>query len=230
MKISNTYKAIIALIILSASLMSCMKNQDYTPIEIAGLSVIHASPTTEQLNVYADNNLTTAGEFSFGTKLDYVNAYAGSRTFTVTRKGSTTALNSARFTLDKEVGYSLFVIDKLESIKLLFLKDDLAKPTAGKAKIRFVNLSPDASALNLAIGGQTTDLFTNKIFKEYTTFDEITAADKVTFNVKNNATGEIEATLAGVKIEDGKIYTIYAKGLKANIDNTKFGLAIFTHK
>ena len=210
--------------------MSCMKNQDYTPIEIAGLSVIHASPTTQQLDVYADNNITTAGEFSFGTKLDYVNAFAGSRIFTVTRKGSTSALNSEPFTLDKEIGYSLFVIDKLENIKFLLLKDDLAKPTSGKAKIRFVNLSPDASALNLAIDGQTTNLFTNKIFKEYTTFDEITAADKVTFHVKNNATGAVEATLSDVKIEDGKIYTIYAKGLKANTDNTKFGLAIFTHK
>ena len=229
MKISNTYKTIIAAIILSVGLTSCLKDKDYEPVQIAGLSLINTVPADQLLDVYADNNRTTALEFKFGTKIDYLNAYAGSRNFTVTKFGLTQPLYSERFTLENQQGYSLFVIDKLENIKFLLLKDNLTKPAAGKAKVRFVHLSPDAAALDLKIVGSAANLFTNKIFKEYTEFEEIAAADDVDFQIKT-ATGTVLATLADVKIEEGKIYTIYAKGLLANTDNTKFDAAIFTHK
>ncbi|MFD0940286.1 DUF4397 domain-containing protein [Pedobacter boryungensis] len=230
MKISTTYKAIFAAVTLSLALLSCSKNSDYQPIDISGLSIIHASPTTEKLNVYVDNNLATLNEFSFGSKVDYLNAYSGSRKFDVTKSGSNTSLKTQQLTLEPQFGYSLFVIDKLENIQFLLVKDDLTKPAEGKARIRFVNLSPDGGTFNLAINGQPTDLFTNKAFKEYSTFETIDAADKVTFNIKNSTTSAIETTLADIKIENGKIYTIYAKGLKSTADQTKFGVAIFTHK
>lgn len=230
MKISTTYKAILAAVTLSLGLLSCSKNTDYEPVDISGLSIIHASPTTEKLNVYVDNGLATFNEFSFGSKVDYLNAYSGNRKFDITKAGTNTSLKTEQLTLEPQIGYSLFVVDKLENIKFLLIKDDLTKPATGKARIRFVNLSPDAGALSLAINGQTTDLFTNKAFKEYSTFENIDAADKVTFNVKNATTNELETSLADIKIESGKIYTIYAKGLKATIDQTKFGAAIFTHK
>lgn len=224
------YKAILAAVMLSLGLLSCSKNRDYEPVDISGLSIIHASPTTQKLNVYVDNNLATFNEFSFGSKVDYLNAYSGSRKFDVAKAGTNTSLKTEQLTLEPQVGYSLFVVDKLENIQFLLLKDDLTKPAADKARIRFVNLSPDGGALSLAINGQATDLFTNKAFKEYSTFETINAADKVTFNIKNATTSAIEASLVDTKIESGKIYTIYAKGLKATTDDTKFGAAIFTHK
>lgn len=231
MKISINYKTIIAALTLSIALVSCKKSDgNYAPIEISGLSIIHASPTAEKLDVYVDNTKANTQDFSFGTKQDYLNAFPGNRTLTVTKKGSAAVLKTEQVTLVSQVGYSLFVIDKLENIKFLLLEDNLARPAVGKAKIRFVNLSPDAEALNLAIEGKATDLFTNKLFKEYSAFEPIDIAEKVTFNIKNKNTGAVEATLADVKIEDGKIYTIYAKGLKAATDDTKLGAAIFTHK
>jgi hypothetical protein len=231
MKLSINYKAIIAAFTLSLGLLSCAKNDDnYQPVEISGLSLIHASPTTEKLDVYLDNTKGSGTDFAFGTKIDYLNAYAGNRKFTVTKKDLTTSLKTEQFTLEPRVGYSLFVVGKLENIAFLLLKDDLVKPAEGKAKVRFVNLSPDAEALSLAIVGETTDLATNKAFKEFSAFETINAAEKVTFNVKNNTSGSVETSLTDVKIENGKVYTIYVKGLKSTSDETKFGAAIFTHK
>jgi hypothetical protein len=230
MKNSITRNTILALLLCTVAFTSCIKEKDYEPVQIAGLSIINAAPTTTPLVVYADNNITTPANFIFGTKVDYLNAYAGSRNFTITKSSSTAAVYSERFTLENQVGYSLFVVDRLENLKFLFLKDDLAAPATGKAKLRFVNLSPDANALSLTIEGKPTAIFTNKAYKEFTSFEQIDAADKVTFQVKNNATGALETALPDVKIEAGKIYTIYAKGLKANTDDTKFGAAIFTHK
>lgn len=229
MKLSN-YKVIIAAFALAIGFASCSKTKS-TPIQISGLSIIHASPTTEKLDVYIDNTRATATDFAFGTKMDYLNAYSGNRRVDVAKQGTSVSLKSEVITLDPQLGYSLFVIDKLENVKFLLLKDDLTAPATGKAKVRFVNLSPDSDPLDLAVVGKTDPIATNKAFKDFSTFEVIDAADKVTFNVKNKTTGAILATLTDVKIETGKIYTVYAKGLKASTDApTLFGAAIFTHK
>ncbi|WP_379086876.1 DUF4397 domain-containing protein [Pedobacter sp. UC225_65] len=144
MKISFNYKAIIAAVTLSVALLSCAKKQDYIVVDVSGLSLIHASPTIEKLDVYVDNTRATISDFGYGSKIDYLNAYSGNRKLTVTKKESGVALKSEFATLTVNKGYSLFVIDKLENIKFLLLEDDLAKPAAGKAKVRFVNLSPDS--------------------------------------------------------------------------------------
>ncbi|MES2417578.1 MAG: DUF4397 domain-containing protein [Bacteroidota bacterium] len=230
MKISINIKTIIAVLALAVGFTSCSKKYDQSPVYISGLSIIHASPTDEKLDVFVDNTKANLSDFAFGDKIDYLNAYSGSRQLTVTKKGNTSPLTTEQFTLKPQIGYSLFVVDKLESVKFLFLEDDLTIAPTGKARVRFVNLSPDADALSLAIDGQTTDLVTNKSFKEYSTFETIDAADKVTFNVKNDATGAVETSIADVKIESGKIYTVWVKGLKSATDETKLGVAVFTHK
>jgi len=224
-------KALISLAILSCSLASCSKDDDnFTPPEISGLSVIHASPTTEKLDFYVENTKENTADFAYTNKIDYLNLYSGNRKLVVTKKGLTTPLLSENFSLEAQKGYSLFVYDKFDALKFLMLKDDLTAPAATKAKVRFVHLSPDAPALNLAIAGKDTDLFTDKSFKGNTDFVSIDPAEKVTFNVKKKADNAVVATLADVKIEAGKIYTIWVKGLVAATDDTKLGAVIFTHK
>ena len=231
MKISLKTTTLLTALVITLGLSSCMKDDfENTPISISGLSLVQASPTTEKLDVYIDNTRASIDDFVFGNKMDYLRAYSGDRTVTVTKKGLTTRLTSDVVKLVPDSAYTVFVVDKFEAIDLLTLRDDLATPAAGKAKIRFVNLSPDGGALNLAINGVATDLVDNKAFKEFSAFLPVDAAEKVTFNLKNKTTGIVEATITDAKIEDGKIYTIYAKGLKANADDTKFGAAIFTHK
>jgi len=223
-------KSLIAAIAVTTLLGSCMKDDEVRPQQpVAGLSIIQASPTTELLDVYVDNTRALT-DLAYAKKIDYLNLFPGSRKLSITKKGNQTALFAEQLTLKDYVGYSLFVIDKLETVKFLFLEDDLAKPATGKAKVRFVNLSPDAPALNLAIAGKETDLVTNKLFKEYSTFTEIDAAQKVTFNVKNKETGAPETSIADVKIEAGGIYTIWVKGLKSATDDKKLGVAVFQHK
>lgn len=224
-------KTLIAAIALTSLLGSCMKHEDFTPQPVAGLSIIQASPTTEKLDFFVGSTKPSqAVGLSYTDKVDYLNLLPGNRQLGVTKKGEQTPLKSESFIIDANFGYSAFIVDQLEDISILLLKDDLTQPETGKARIRFVNLSPDAPALNLAIADKETDLFTNKLFKEYSTFESIDAAEKVTFNLKDKETGEVEATLADVKIESGRIYTIWVKGLKAATDDTKIGLAIFQHK
>lgn len=215
---------------LSAALTSCSKDFDNTPAPaVSGLNVIHAAPTTELLDFYVGNTRGNNANFGFGQKLGYFNIYSGSSKLTITKKNSGTALVSQDFNFQPEKGYSLFVIGKIDSLKYLMVKDSVSLPANGKANIRFVNASPDAPVLNLASSAGATDLFSDKGYKQYSEFTTIDAAPKVTFTAKNKVTGAVEATLADVKIESGRTYTIWAKGLKAATDSTKLGLAIFTH-
>ena len=230
MKFSLKYKAIAAALVLSLGLVSCSKmDNNYEPIQVSGLNVIQASPTTELLDVYVDNSRTNQNfDFEFGDKIGYLSAYSGNRTFNVAKKGSLTSLKSLQHVLKPQIGYSLFVANTLENIEFLILEDNLERPATGKAKIRFVNLSPDGGTLNLNVNGDATDLVTGKAFKEHSDFEPIDAAQSVTFNIKDATNGTTETTVTQ-KIEEGKIYTIYAKGLKANTGDTGFSSKIFVH-
>lgn len=229
-------KALFAVAALSVAIASCSKDEnDYTPQPISGLSIYHASPSPEKLDVYVGNGKandasTSYADFVFGNKMEYLNVYSGERQVTVRKKGTEPILLTEKFDFDPQIGYSLFIVDNLATVKFLMLKDDLTKPESGKARVRFVNVSPDAGALNLNIEGKDTDLVTNKLFKEFSAFETIDAADKVTFNVKNTTGGALAVKIQDVKIESGKIYTIWVKGLKATTDDTKLGVVVSEHK
>ena len=230
MKTNFNFKTIIAALAITVGLSSCMKNDDnYTPVEISGLSLIHASPTTDKLDVYVDNTKASINDFSFGTKMDYLNAYSGVRTLRIAKQGGTTAIFSKQYTLKQSVGYSAFLINALDNIDILLVEDELKVPTAGKASIRLVNVSPDATPLSLSITGQTSNLASGVAFKANSSIVEIDPSEKVSFDIKT-ADGVVKTALQNVKIEAGKIYTVWAKGLNAATDDTKFRVAIFTHK
>lgn len=218
---------------LSVALTSCMKDFDNTPAPaVSGLNFIHASPTSEKLDFFVGTSRGNNQDFFFGKKLGYFDLYSGSNKVSVAKKGGTNVLYSENVNLQPQLGYSLFLIGKVDSLKFLLVKDSLSLPATGKANVRFVNVSPDAPALNLGIMDLATDskdLFTDKAYKQYSEFATINSGDKITFTAKNKVTGVVEATLPNVKIESGRTYTIWAKGLKAATDSTKLGLAIFTH-
>ncbi|SOD19596.1 DUF4397 domain-containing protein [Pedobacter xixiisoli] len=226
------HKAIAAALtfsLLSLGLVSCSKmDSNYEPIQVSGLNIIQASPTTELLDVYVDNSRANGSEFEFGSKIGYLSAFSGNRAFNVTKRGTSNSLKSLQHTLKPQAGYSLFVANTFANIEFLMLEDNLEKPATGKAKIRFVNLSPDGGTLSLNVNGAATDLVLNKAFKEYSTFEAVDAAESVTLNIKNSS-GATESSITAVKLEDGKIYTVYAKGLKANTDDTRLSAKIFVH-
>jgi hypothetical protein len=220
----------LALSFISLALVSCSKfdDDDYQPVEVSGLNIIQASPTLELLDVYVDGRRANGLEFEFGSKIGYLSAYSGNRIFDVAKRNSQTSLKSLQYVLKPQLGYSLFVVNTLANIEFLMLEDNLQKPAAGKAKVRFVNLSPDAGALSLNVNGATTDIVSSKAFKEYSDFVVIDAAENVSFNIKNT-NNTVETALSSIKVEDGKTYTIYAKGLKANNDDTRLSAKLFAH-
>jgi len=233
MKIANNLKSIfktfIAVVAFSSILVACKKD-DPEPQPVSGLRVINAFADTMSLDFIIDQTIINSNPFKYNVKSGYLNLYPGTRTIGIAKRKVNKFLASQQFPLAPSKGYSFFVLDTLASNtkKFLLVEDDLSDPEANKAKVRFINLSKDAQALNLGIQGKDTDLFTNKAFYEYTNFTSVDPGESITFNIKEATT--VKATLPNVKIEKGKIYTIYAKGLKdATIDSLKFKADIYSH-
>jgi len=229
MKPSINYINIIVAFIISIVFTSCAK-KDSPLIDVSFLSIVNASPSTEKLDLYVDNTkVTSGGDFIFGSKIDYLTAYSGSRRMTITRKDLTVPLKSELFILEPQFGYTLFIIDRFTDIKFMLLPDNLTKPPKSRASVRFANLSPDSEPLTLNVEGNPA-IITNVSFKDYSNAILVNTGDKVNFEIREHRTGNLVASLSDIKIEEEKIYTIYVKGLKAATDETKLGAAIYTHK
>lgn len=235
MKNVNNFKVIfkpfIAVLTLSLFLAACSKDRS-EPQQVAGLSIIMAYPDTTSLDFIVDQTrVNENAALNYNAKIDYLNLFPGNRRLGIAKRNGNKLIMSENFNLASGIGYSIFVLDTVSTNtkKFLLTEDDLSAPTAEKAKVRFINLSSDAGALNLRIHGKDADLFSNKAFYEYTTFSDVDPAESVTFDI--NEGQELKTSLPNVKIEKGKIYTIYAKGIStAEIDSLKLGAAIYTHK
>lgn len=233
MKIANTFKLIsrtfIGIVTLSVVLVACSKD-DPEPLQVVGLKVINAFPDTMSLDFIINEQRINEKVFRYNGKMGYLDLYPGNRRLGVSKRLGNKYLASQQYPLTGGVPYSFFILDTLSTNnkKFLLIQDDLSAPATDKAKVRFVNLSKDAAALNLVIVGRDTDLFANKAFYEHTDFVAVDPGESVTFNIKEGTA--VKTSLPNVKIEKGKIYTIYAKGVAtATIDSLKLGAAIYTH-
>ncbi|MGM9479044.1 DUF4397 domain-containing protein [Pedobacter sp. GSP4] len=223
---SITTKIIFSLLAITLTITACKKDFNNDPIEAAGIGFVHASPGTAALDFILDNQKINS--FTYTKDLGYYAAYPGTRLIGVAKKDTLKYLTTATATLNSGSFYSVFVVDTLKSTKLLVLQDDLKAPDADKAKVRFVNLSPGTATYELAIAGTEAPLFPAKAFKEFTTFSNIAPNDSYTFQLKQGST--VKVSLPAVKIEKGKIYTIWAKGLSSKTDSTGLGLSVMTNK
>ena len=199
--------------LISFLLTSCLKtdNAAYNP-PTGLLSFIQASPDEAPLDFYLNNNRVSQNALYFGDNIDYVSAFAGSRIANFYATGTTATILSAPITVAQGTAYSLFLVNKASSPQVLLLTDTLNKPATGSASIRFVNLSPDAPAVDLAVHGGAV-LVPNRSFKGYSSFVPIPAQSGYTFEVRQAGTGTVLATLANVPIVSGSVYTIWFGGL-----------------
>jgi len=195
-------------------MQSCSKEAAPAAVDISYLSIVNATPTLGTFNAYVDDiKFTTSGPLSFGSSINYFQRTPGAHTVKFTTASSTDALISKSITLEANKAHSLFLINKSSNMDYLLIPDQLNSATSDKAFVRFINLSPDAPALNLNVKDVETALIADKAFKAVSNFIE-TEAKFYTFQLKNKSTnaavGENDLTF---ELKAGKAYTIMAVGL-----------------
>lgn len=189
--------------------------------------VVHASPDAPAVDVYVDDT-EVLSDVPFPVNSPYLRVRAGDRNFKVKAAGTDVTVIDANARLDWGRNYSVFAVNTLASIEPLVLRDDFGRPGPGKAKLRFIHLSPNAPAVDVALQGGAV-LIPNKSFKESTGFLEL-AAGTYDLEVRVAGTGTVALPLPGVTLQPGYVYTVWAKGLLGGTGEQALGAQVIVNR
>jgi len=206
-----------------------------TPTPQARVLVVHASPNAPGVDVLIDNQKVNQQPLTFPRNTGYLSVNAGTRNVKVNVAGTITTVINADLPLEGNRNYSVFAIDSVSKISALVTNDDLTAPAAGKAHVRFIHLSPNAPAVDVSLPEQAAGqgLFTNRAFNKTITAAEqaFTPVDTGTVNleVRQAGTTNVVLPLPNVRLDAGKIYTVFAKGFLGGEGAQALGAEIILH-
>ncbi len=217
-----------ALVVFTAlvTISSCKKDEEAKTY--AKVLVTHASPDAPGVDLLVDNSKQNSAALTFPNSTAYLQVESGSRNIKVNVAGTSTTVIDANLTLEKDKNYSVFAVDSVSKISAVVLEDDLTAPASGKAHVRFVHLSPNAPAVDVAVAGGGAVVFANKAFKEYTAFTPLDAG-AYNLEVRVAGTSTVALTLPTITLESGKIYTVFAKGFLGGTADQALGAQIIVN-
>ena len=216
--------------LLAGLLTSCLKNHDNDYVEppVAFLSVINASPDSQPVNFFLDQNRANDFPINYGHGIDYIRAFPGKRVATFYAAGAQQKLKADTINLTVSKFYSMYLANVTATPDMILIRDSISRPDAGKATIRLVNVSPDAGAVDLGIKAGVL-LASNLAYKGASAFVPIQGDATYTLEVRKKGTATVLATLADVKLNGGSVYTIWLQGLAAATDQKKLSANVQTN-
>lgn len=224
--------ALAVMLSLAVFTTGCKKDDDDdetpTPTPTYGkLMAVHASPDAPGVDLLIDNAVQNSSALTYPNNTSYIQVQTGTRNVKINATGTSTTVINASVTIEENKNYTVFAIDSLASIEPLVLTDDLTAPASGKAHVRFVHLSPNAPAVDVAVTGGAV-LFSDYTFKEYSAFTPL-ATNTYNLEVRLAGTSTVVLPLPGIALTAGKIYTIFAKGFVGGSGTQALGAQIITN-
>lgn len=199
--------AVVAIALLTA----CGKSDTEVP-NIGSLSVYNTSPSFATYDVYLNGSkLNVAAALPYAGGVKYTQLTQGTYEAKFTVAGETNAIyTKSNIAVGNNVFSSLYLTGTAGNFDGLLLTDDFSNASTEKAYVRFINLSPDAPALDLGIKDATTNLTTNKTYKAYSTFIAVDPGAKV-LEIKLTNGGTVKATVSETLVKSA-FYTVIAGG------------------
>lgn len=192
----------------------------------AQVMAVHASPDAPGVDLLVDN-VIVGTNLVYPNNTSYLNVASGTRNVKVRVTGTTTTVIDANLAVSANTNYSVFAIDSVAKISALVLVDTLTAPATGKAHLRFLHLSPNAPAVDIALQGGSV-LIPNTSFKGYTSFTPLDAAT-YDLEVRVAGTSNVVLSLPGIVLQAGKIYTVFAKGFVGGTGAQALGAQIIVN-
>lgn len=224
----SKFRSVFFSVALVFFLASCMDDDDTfvsEPLEVAYVSVYHAVPDGPQFDIVVDDRVINRNPFDYASYSGYLNFFTGNRSIKFTAAGASNALIDTTFNFADGKAYSLFAINSLPRTEALLVVDSAAAPQAGKARVRFIHLSPDAPAFDVTISGDTAALFTHQTFKDATEFKEIDAG-VYSFDIADTGSSAVTLSAKDVQIVAGRFYTILTRGFANPPQGNTHGLSV----
>jgi hypothetical protein len=223
----NIFSGLLITVFAALLLIGC-KTDENSPTappvaQTASAMVVHTSPDAPGVDLYVDNNLAKTN-LSYPEATPYLSLSAGTRNVKVKVTGTSTTVIDANLVLTPNASYSVFAVDSVSRLSTLVTVDTLTTPATGKSHVRFIHLSPNAPAVDVALQGGAV-LFGNTQFKQYSSFTPVSAG---TYNLEVRIAGTttVVLPLPNITLVQGKIYTVFAKGFVGGIGTKALGAGI----
>lgn len=219
------FKALTLLVLIASTVLTSCKKTETADPTISYIRVINTSPSLATYNAYFNGNIVNSAALPFGGSTSYSSYAAGSYSLKFTTASSTESLLTKTIALSASTYYSSYLINKPAALDVYTIGDDLSLPATDKAYIRFINLSPDAPALDLAKTSATTMLATNKAYKSASGFIAVDAGT-YSLDAKETSSGTVTTTLTGTSFVAGYHYDIICAGLVTPANDTERPLSL----
>jgi hypothetical protein len=208
-------RALILLIVLTVFLSAC-KKESVSGLDISFISVYNASPNSTSIDfsiVTVDNGKVSPGLLTLGQKTTYYGVYQGTWATEVFPSSNPSSVFTQDLTLNGKEYISLFVVGPKDSLDYFIVKDDLSIKDPNRAKLKFLNLAPDAGSLYLEVQVLSTITpFETLAYKALTDYQAFDGGIIYTLTLRSAATKAVVGTPVTAQFSPGKLYTIWAKG------------------
>jgi hypothetical protein len=162
-------------------------------------SFFNAVPKSTDVDFFINNQLVNPKPITFGSGLEYFNVLSGSAKLDLTY-GNVQVVASGNTTFDDGKYYSVFAAGKAP-VEFIVTEDNRATPPLGKAKLRFVQLSPDAPNIDVDIE-RTPNLFTDLRYKSATDYINVDP-DSYTVKIRQTGMNTVKFSELDVSITEG---------------------------
>jgi hypothetical protein len=184
-------------------------------IPTSELRVAHLSPDAPAVDVWVDRTRILEN-VPYQAVSGYLTVTSGQHWVQVTPAGATEpVVIDAVVTAAANASYTVAATGLLSEndLRPVVLIDDRT-PSASQAKVRFVHMSPDAPAVDVAVQSGPV-LFANVAFRESENY-AIVGPQSYDLEVRLAGTETVVLPLPGVALDANRNYTVFAVGLAGN--------------
>lgn len=202
------------------------------------LVVVNTSPDKGPVTAYINNvqlgnsntYLATRTFFTYNTTTPIYYGIGTGNLVLQLRDANNVNLITDSLITTSNTGYSLFLVGlaSVDSLTSILVPDTSGIPTLGRGKVRFINTSSRTPGLDVYANG--TLAFTKITYKKVSRYIELPAG---IYDFKLNATGapaSVLVDLPRITVQDGKLYTLYTKGLVGRTDTSAISLNVITNR
>jgi hypothetical protein len=224
-----------ALLILPA-LTSCNSNSDVVNPTGSNvqLQVLNLSPDSYPIELFINNiRVNTAYRYNTPPTYFFLNDTNNALQLRSTRTDDRRIFTRDEVSYQPNTRYSIFFTGLYadSTLRSIVTVDDTASlPPVGKGgKIRFVNASLRATNFDIWANGAVA--IKSTAYGAVSNYVTLPAGNYNFSAYVQNTTSNSLAILPNVTIQDGRLYTLYSRGLvgRANTDTASFGLAVLAN-
>jgi hypothetical protein len=195
--------------LLLFSISSCKKEAG-TSNDISYLSINNATLSALQFTIRA---VPVSSGLARGASSGYLGVYEGAWDMKATLSDSAASTITRNVQFKGDEYKSLFVV-RPDSLDFFVIDDDLTIRDPNRAKIKFLNLSPNASSLTLELSLlNVVKSFSDIKYKGFSPYQDFDEKSTYAITLKNHSANDAIILELEENFEKGKIYTIWTTGL-----------------